>query len=63
MSEACWVPLPLGSGAWVTGFYSSPSLRALERAPGRNKIAGVEAAGSISVYESRGTFVHSYLPP
>lgn len=33
------------------------------RAPGRNKTAGVEAASSISVYKSRETFVHSYLPP
>lgn len=33
------------------------------RVPGRNKTAGVQAAGSISVYKSRGTFVQSYLPP
>lgn len=33
------------------------------RVPGRNKTAGVQADGSISVYKSRGVFVQSYLPP
>lgn len=62
VSESCCVPLLLDSGVeWLVLFLPCPVC--FGRAPGRNKTAGVEADGSISVYKWRGTCVHSYLPP
>lgn len=62
MSEACWVHLLLDGGAWEVVFFL-PCHGFFGRVPGRNCSVGVQAAGSISVYKSRGAFVQSYLPP
>lgn len=61
-SEACWVHLLLDGGAWEVVFFL-PCHGFFGRVPGRNCSVGVQAAGSISVYKSRGAFVQSYLPP
>lgn len=62
VSEACWVHLLLDGGAWEVVFFL-PCHGFFGRVPGRNCSVGVQAAGSISVYKSRGAFVQSYLPP